>query len=87
MTHGHIGVAAMRNERLIQLRRQAGLTQQDLAARVGLTQSMIAHIEAGKRDPSTTYKVRLARLFRVSVEWLFYEQLDDQEAYQRPTGT
>jgi predicted transcriptional regulator len=34
------------------LRRQAGLTQQDLAKRAGVSQSLIAKLEAGRIDPS-----------------------------------
>jgi predicted transcriptional regulator len=34
------------------LRRQAGLTQQELARRAGVSQSLIAKLEAGRIDPS-----------------------------------
>ena len=68
-----------KNERLIQLRQAAGWTQQQLAEKVGLSQSMIAFIEAGKKDPSRKYRMLLARIFGVSVEWLFYERICDFE--------
>lgn len=71
----------MKNERLIELRKTAGLTQEDLAKEIGLTQSMIAHIEAGRKEPSKKYKIRLAKFFNVSVEWLFYEQINDIKSY------
>lgn len=67
-----------RNYRFIQKRKELGLTQEALAERVGLSQSMIAHIEAGNKDPRKKYKMALARLMGVSVEWLFYEQVEDQ---------
>lgn len=34
---------------LVELRQQAGLTQRDLAARLGTRQSLIARLEAGQR--------------------------------------
>lgn len=34
---------------LVELRKQAGLTQRDLAARLGTRQSLIARLEAGQR--------------------------------------
>ena len=42
-------------------RRRAGLTQRELAARVGTTQSAIARIEAGDSSPSLERVVRLVR--------------------------
>ena len=42
-------------------RRRAGLTQRELAARVGTTQSAIARIEAGDSAPSLERVVRLVR--------------------------
>lgn len=64
-----------RNFRLMEMRQKSGLTQLQLGRNVGLSQSMIAHIEAGTKEPSSLYKIRIASIFSVSVEWLFYEQL------------
>ncbi len=41
------------------LRIQQGLTQAQLAAKVGTTQSAIARLENGKRDPSLSYLRRV----------------------------
>jgi len=68
----------MRNTRLIELREGAKMTQQQLAETVGLTQSMVALIESGRRSPSWTYRLRLAHWFGVSVEWLFFALGDDK---------
>ena len=67
-----------RNYRFIQKRKELGLTQEALTERVGLSQSMIAHIEPGNKAPRKKYTMALARLMGVPVEWLFYEQLEDQ---------
>ena len=63
----------MKNARLINLREKAELTQHQLAKEVGLTQGMIALIETGRRAPSWTYRLRLARYFGVTVDWLFFD--------------
>lgn len=67
----------MKNIRMIVMREKLELTQCQLAEKVGLTQSMIAHIEAGRREPSKKYKIKLANMFSVSVDWLFYDQFND----------
>lgn len=67
----------MKNKRLMRLRKNNKLTQCELAKTVGLSQSMISCIEAGKKDPGKKYKICIAKLFNVSVDWLFYELYDD----------
>lgn len=67
----------MRNERIIERREGKELTQGQLGEKVGLTQSMIARIESGDRDPRKEHKIALAQFFGVTVEWLFYEQIND----------
>lgn len=70
----------MKNQRLIELREKAGMTQEQLAEAIGISQSMIARIENGDREPRKLTKIRLAKLFGVTVEWLFYEQIDYHES-------
>ncbi|MEP7350120.1 MAG: helix-turn-helix transcriptional regulator [Sphingorhabdus sp.] len=45
---------------LIGARAQAGLTQEELAQRMGTTQSAIARMEGGKSRPSTTTLAKVA---------------------------
>ena len=53
-------------------RRQVeGMTQQDLADRVGVTRQTILSIERGQYNPSVGLALRLARTFGVAVEELF----------------
>jgi putative transcriptional regulator len=54
-----------------------GMTQADLAERVGVTRQTIHSIETGKYNPSIELALRLARALGLAVEDLF--QLDDQE--------
>jgi ribosome-binding protein aMBF1 (putative translation factor) len=57
---------------LIKARADAGLTQEELAQRMGTTQSVIARLEGGKSRPSTTTLARVAKAtgtrLRVSFE-------------------
>jgi len=48
-----------------------GMTQQELADRVGVTRQTILSIEKGRYTPSVALALRLARTFGVSVEALF----------------
>lgn len=53
------------------LRQAAGLSQQTLAARTGLTRQAISGIEAGQYVPNTLVALRLARALGCAVEDLF----------------
>ena len=46
---------------LLQVRTRAGLTQEEVAARMGTTQSVIARLESGRVRPSTKTLERFAR--------------------------
>ena len=52
------------------LREQIGLTQSDLAKRLGITRSSVNAWEMGISVPSTQYVVELANIFRVSTDYL-----------------
>ncbi len=54
-----------------------GMTQQQLAERVGVTRQTIISIERGRYRPSVELALRLARVFGVPVEELF--ELSDKE--------
>ena len=52
------------------LREQSGMTQAELARRLGVTRSGVNAWEMGITVPSTQYIVELALLFRVSTDFL-----------------
>ncbi len=52
-------------------RLQAGLTQVELAEKVGVTRQTIIAIEKGDYTPSVALALRLAKVFKISVEDLF----------------
>ena len=49
----------------------AGLTQEELAARVGVRRETILRLEAGKYNPSLKLAMDIAKGFHVTVEELF----------------
>jgi putative transcriptional regulator len=61
--------------RLKAIRAEAGLTQAELAERVGVTRKTINTVENGVFIPSTVLALKLARALSTSVEGLF--QLPD----------
>jgi len=57
--------------RLKELREQAGMTQEDLAAREGVSRQTIISLEKGKYNPSINLAYKLSRLFDLTIEELF----------------
>lgn len=58
------------SNRLKELRTQAGLTQLQLAQRLGITKSVISFYELSERAPSPDVLIRLAQIFHVSTDYL-----------------
>lgn len=56
--------------RLKELRTQAGLTQLQLAQRMGITKSVVSFYELQKRTPSPDVLIKLTGIFRVSTDYL-----------------
>ena len=54
-----------------------GMTQQELADRVGVTRQTVLSIERGRYNPSVGLALRLAETFSVPVEALF--EIDREE--------
>ena len=55
---------------LKELRTQAGLTQSQLAQRLGITKSVVSFYELQERSPSPDVLVKLAGIFHVSTDYL-----------------
>ena len=56
--------------KLKQLRLEEGLTQQQLADRIGVTKSVISYYELQERYPSPEVLTKLASVFHVSTDYL-----------------
>ena len=57
-------------ERLKELRTEQGLSQDQLAKKVGLTHTAIGLWETNKREPKLEAVISLAKYFKVSVDYL-----------------
>lgn len=57
-------------DRIKHLREQLGITQSELAKKLGITRSSVNAWELGISVPSTQYVVELATIFKVSTDYL-----------------
>lgn len=58
-----------------QLRKQAGMRQEDLANQVGVTRQTIVAIENDKYNPTLELAMKIAKLLQLHVDEIFF--LDD----------
>ena len=59
--------------RLVKLRKEKGLSQEDLAAKIGISRQAVSKWETGASDPSTSNLLTLAKLFNTTAEELLRE--------------
>lgn len=57
-------------DRLSKLRKELGLTQEDLAKKIGYTRTAISAWEIGRNEPSYSDIVKIADFFNVSTDYL-----------------
>ena len=60
----------MIGERLLDLRKDAGLTQDELAAILRINKHSISSYEREKSEPPDAIKIEIAKYFNVSVDYL-----------------
>ena len=53
------------------LRMNKGITQEELAEKVGVSRQTIIAIEKGNYTPSVTLALKIAKFFKKSVEYIF----------------
>lgn len=56
--------------KLKDLRKQAGMTQQELASKLGVTKSVVSYYELSERIPSPDVLKDIATIFHVSADYL-----------------
>lgn len=69
----------MLGEKLRHLRKERGLTQQELAEKVMVAPSTIGMYEQGRREPDTTTLSKLSQVLHVSVDYLLSESQEDAD--------
>jgi transcriptional regulator with XRE-family HTH domain len=57
-------------QKIKKARTDAGYTQRQVADLTGISQSIIAYIETGKREPNLENLGILADFYEVSIDWL-----------------
>lgn len=67
----------MRNQ-LRELRAQHGMTQRDLADRLGTSRQTVNALETGKYDPSLPLAFRIGQTFGLTIEEIFFPEDTDQ---------
>lgn len=60
----------MKSSRLKNLRDTSGMTQQQVADKLGITRANYSHIENGRNEPDDDTTVKIAQLFDVSTDFL-----------------
>jgi transcriptional regulator with XRE-family HTH domain len=58
--------------RLVQLRRELNLTQQEMADRMGIHVNQVRRYESGKAKPSLEVLEKIALTLHVSLDWLVF---------------
>lgn len=71
-------------EKMIELRKQNGLSQQDLADRLGVSRQAISRWETGAVQPLADSVRGLAQVFQVSTDYLLNDDLDDPTPLHPP---
>ena len=67
-------------EKLQQLRRQSGLSQEQLASQLTVSRQAVSKWELDETMPDTDNVVQLARLFGVSCDYLLRDEVDQRGA-------
>ncbi|MBR4800908.1 MAG: helix-turn-helix transcriptional regulator [Clostridia bacterium] len=57
-------------ERIYELRKEAGLSQEQLAKEIGVTHRAVSFWEASINEPKASYIYQLAKFFNVSADYL-----------------
>lgn len=71
------------NKRIQEVRKAAGLNQDDFAAKLNLTKNFISLVETGKREPSERTINDICRAFNTRKEWLISGSGDMNEPLTR----
>jgi len=69
-TNPNTEVIVMIGERLREIRKMRGITQEELAALVGTQKSAISSYENNKSEPNDRYKIIFAKKLNISLDYL-----------------
>ncbi|MBN2557377.1 MAG: helix-turn-helix transcriptional regulator [Clostridia bacterium] len=74
------------NEKILFYRKKAGLSQEDLAQRIGVSRQAVSKWETGDSEPEVGKLLLLAETFDISMDWLLSREeiSDDKGTAQSP---
>ena len=68
------------NEKIFSCRKRAGLSQEELAARIGVSRQAVSKWELGTAVPELDKLLTLAREFSVTTDWLLSNECEEDNA-------
>jgi len=72
-----IGGVGLKNK-LEEIRKQHGITQEELAEKLEVSRQTIGSLENGRYNPSILLAFKISKLFKISVEEIFiYEEEEE----------
>lgn len=74
---GKAAPAAELAQKIVTLRRSAGITQEEMAAALGISRSAVAAMETGRTSRAHLHLPRLAALFRVPVDFFLTGMVEE----------
>jgi len=66
-----------------QARQRVGISQKDLARKVGITQAFLSEVETGTKSPSLLTAAKLARALGCTIDELLGETIDPDQPVRR----
>ncbi|MDK2920153.1 MAG: putative transcriptional regulator [Candidatus Petromonas sp.] len=79
-------MSSVRNK-LVNIRSQNNMTQQDIADKLGISRSFYTMIENGKRNPSLELAFKISNLLKVDVNEIFFIQARNEKLQNNKTTT
>jgi len=77
------------NEKIFSCRKRAGLSQEELAARIGVSRQAVSKWELGTAVPELDKLLALAREFNVTTDWLLSDEFEPSfaDSNERPENS
>lgn len=72
----------MKNQVLINLRKERNLTQEEAAKLIGIAPSTLAMLEVGKRSGRDWVKIKVAQFYNKTVDEIFFTQNTHNECVE-----
>ena len=69
-------------DRIRQLRREGGYTQENLAEKLNVDRSILSRVEAGKYACSVDFLAQISCFFNVSLDYLVFGKIQDRDMVQ-----